>query len=57
MRCCRKQRRFKGNYKARIPPVVDTDRTNVERAIRHAIKLAWERGDRDVFADFFQVQQ
>lgn len=42
----------------RVYPLVaktfDTDRTNVERAIRHAIKLAWERGDRDVFADFFR---
>jgi len=31
----------------------ETTPSRVERAIRHAIEVAWDRGDLDVFAQFF----
>ena len=42
----------KGLY-ARVAEIVDTTPSRVERAIRHAIETAWNRGDVDVLNRWF----
>lgn len=36
-----------------IPEIFQTTPSRVERAIRHAIKVAWDRGDLDTLQRFF----
>lgn len=36
-----------------VAKVFDTTPTRVERAIRHAVELAWDRGDLDTLQKFF----
>ena len=46
-------RRVTGRLYPELAKRYDTTPVRVERAIRHAIEVAWDRGDWDVFKEYF----